>query len=81
MLSSARRLETKPMPFAMASAGSAGSTRSPSRRMRPRCKREMAIDGPPDGMMAGAAQADQSERFAGATLKTHRADALRDGAC
>jgi hypothetical protein len=30
MLSSARRLETKPMPFRMASAGSRGSTRLPS---------------------------------------------------
>jgi hypothetical protein len=35
MLSSARRLETKPIPFRIASAGSAGSVRLPLTRMWP----------------------------------------------
>ena len=71
MPSSARRLDTKPMPWAIDSAGFLGAIGSPSSDPPGRDAR-LAEDRPPDRVMAGAAQPDEPERLA-------RPDGKRDG--
>ena len=65
--SSARLLDTKPTPCAIASAGLEGAIGSPSSVRRPAVMRGLAEDRAPDRVMAGAAQADESRVSPAAT--------------
>ena len=78
MLSSARRLETKPISLRMASAGSAGSIDCAVERDVAGRERDLAEDGAADRVMAGAAQPDEAERLARRDGEGHRPDALGD---
>ena len=76
--SSARRLDTKPTPLAIASAGLRGAIGSPSSVSRPESIARVTEDRPSDRVMPGAAQAHEPQGFAGRDGERDRADMLGD---